>query len=56
MLSIGASTRGVTPSEAEVADLQLAVSIHQEVSRLQVPMEDVCGMNILEAAQSLIEE
>ena len=56
MLSIGASTGGVAPSEAEVTDLQFAIRIYQEVARLQIPMKDVCGVDVLETAKSLIEE
>jgi hypothetical protein len=38
------------------ADLELAIGVDQEISRLEVSMEDVGRVNVLEAAKSLVEE
>lgn len=55
-LCIGASTRSVSPREAEVADFELTVRINQEVTRLKVAMNDVSGVDVLETAKSLINK
>lgn len=43
----GATTRCVPSRKAKVADLQFAVGIHEEVSRLEITMQHVCGVDIL---------
>ena len=42
--------------ETEVADLELTVGIDEEVARLEITMENVCGMDVFETAQGLIDE
>ena len=42
--------------QAKVADLQLAVGVQQNVARLQVAVEDIRRVDVLEAAQYLVEE
>ena len=44
------------PREPEVADLQLAVRVGEDVLRLQVAVEDLGRVHILEPAQQLVEE
>jgi hypothetical protein len=47
---------GEAAGEAKVADLELAVGVDQEVSRLQVAVEDVGGVDVLESAEDLVDE
>ena len=42
--------------QAEVAYLQVAVGVEQQVARLEVAMQHICRVNELEAAKYLIEE
>jgi hypothetical protein len=42
--------------EPEIADLQLAVRVHEQIARLEVAMEDISRMDILQAAERLIDE
>lgn len=44
------------PGEAKVTDLQVAVLVDENVGRLQVPVDDASRVNILEAAENLVEE
>ena len=43
-------------SQAEVADLEVAGGVEQEVARLEVPVEDVGGVDVLETPEYLIKE
>jgi hypothetical protein len=52
----GSASRGVPSGEPKITDLELAVRIDQEISRLEIPMEDVGRMDIFQAAESLIKE
>ena len=53
----GVVTAGaVSTSQAKVTDLEFTISVYEEVTRLQIAMKDVCGMDIFETAQSLIDE
>lgn len=47
---------GETSGETKVADLQFAICVDQQVTRLQVSMEDIGRVNILQSAQDLIDE
>jgi hypothetical protein len=42
--------------QAEIADLEVAVGVEEEVAGLQVPVQDVGGVDVLEAPQQLVEE
>ena len=42
------------PSKAEVTNLELAVAIGENVLGLEVPMEDICGVDVLHAAEHLV--
>lgn len=42
--------------ETEVADLEVAVGVQEEIRRLEVAVDDVCAVHRLERAQSLIHE
>jgi hypothetical protein len=44
----GTTTGSEATGETKVTDLELAVSIDEQVSRLEIPMENVGGVNILE--------
>jgi len=46
-LGVGTSPGGVASGETEVADFELAVGINQEVTRLEITMDDVRRMNVL---------
>ena len=44
------------PSETKVAYFQIAIGVQQEIRRLQIAMENIRRMDVLQAAQDLIEE
>lgn len=44
------------PGQAKVTDLEVAGGVEQEVAGLQVPVEDIGGVDVLEASEYLIEE
>ena len=52
----GSSARGITSGQAKVTDLEFTVSINQKIARLQIPVQDVRGVDIFESAQGLINE
>jgi len=55
-LGVGTSPRRISSCETEVADFELTVGINQEVTRLEVTMDDVSGMNVLETTEGLINK
>eukprot|EP00968_Pinguiococcus_pyrenoidosus_P005296 scaffold340_cov256-Pinguiococcus_pyrenoidosus.AAC.20 len=42
--------------QPKVADDQVAVGVHEDVGRLEVPMENAGGVDVLDAPQELIQE
>mmetsp|Transcript_54149 Transcript_54149/g.144737 ORF Transcript_54149/g.144737 Transcript_54149/m.144737 type:complete len:262 (-) Transcript_54149:276-1061(-) len=44
------------PCKSKVANFQVAVRVDQQISRLQVPMDDLCRMDVLQAAHDLVQE
>ena len=50
------SSRGVSSCKTEVANFQFTVGIDQEITRFEVPVEDICGMDVFETTQGLIDE
>ncbi len=52
----GSSARGITSGQAKVTDLEFTVSVNQKITGLQIPMQDVRGVDIFESAQGLINE
>lgn len=48
--------RVLNARQAEVTDLQVAVLVHENITRLQVPVDDAGRVDILEPAQDLVEE
>ena len=44
------------PGQTKVTDLEVAGRVEQEVAGLQVPVEDVGGVDVLQSPQYLIEE
>lgn len=40
--------RSEPPSQAEVADLELAIRVDEEVTRFQISVDDVGRMNVLQ--------
>jgi len=36
--------------ETEVADLEIAVLVHEDVARLQIAVDDTCGVHVFQAA------
>ena len=50
------TTRAVSASKAEVANLELTVRVDEEVTRLEIAMEDVGRMNVFKTAERLIDE
>ena len=55
-LGVGTSPRRVSPRETEVADLELTVGVNQEVTRLEIAMNNVSGVDVLETAKGLINK
>ena len=51
---VGSSFRRVSSREIEVADFGLTVGVDQEVTRLELMVNDVSRANALEAAKGLI--
>jgi hypothetical protein len=52
----GTSARSVPSRKTEVADFELTVRVNQEVTRLEVTMNNVSGVNVLETAKGLINK
>ena len=50
------AARAPPAREAEVADLELAVRVHEQVARLEVAVQHVRGVDVLEAAEGLVQE
>ena len=46
----------VLHAPAKVAYLQIAIGVHQQVAGLQVAVQDATGVQVLEAAQDLVNE
>lgn len=42
--------------QTEVADLEIAVGIHKQVPGFQISMDNLCGVDVLESSQQLVEE
>ena len=42
--------------QAKVTDFQIAVGVNQQISRLQITMQDSTGVNVFQTAKDLIEE
>lgn len=53
---VASAARLVTSCQAEIANLQLAVSVDEEVSGFEIAMKDIRGMYVLQAAECLIDE
>lgn len=47
---------GETSSQAKIANLELAVCVHEEITGFEISVEDVCGMYELQATQDLVDE
>lgn len=47
---------GETSREAEIANLQLAIGIDEQVSRLQVTVKDIGRVDIFQSAQNLVDK
>ena len=45
-----------TSREAEIANLQLAIGIDEQVSRLQVTMEDIGRVDVFQSTQNLVDK
>ena len=44
------------PGKAKVTDLEHAVGVDQEISRLDIAVDDLGRMQVLDAPQNLVEE
>ena len=42
--------------QTEIADLEIAGGVEEQVRRLQITMQNVGGVNVLEAAENLVQE
>ena len=47
---------GETSRQTEIANLELAVGINEQVTRLQISVKHVGGVDILETAKNLVDE
>ena len=53
---VRATTWLVPTRETKVADLQLAVGVHEQVARLEITVQHIRGVDVLEAAEGLVDE
>ena len=47
---------GEAPCKTKIANFELAIRIDEQITRLQIPVEDVSGMYVFEATEDLIDE
>ena len=47
---------GKSSRETEITDLQLTVRVHEQVSGLQVSVENVGGVDVFQTAEDLVDE
>jgi hypothetical protein len=47
---------GKASSETKIADLQFAIGVNEKVTRFQVSMQDIGGVNVLQTAENLVDE
>lgn len=45
-----------TSCETEIANLQLAISIDEQISRLQITVKDIGRVNIFQSTQNLVDK
>src|SRR5271155_3983468 len=45
-----------TSGEAEIANLQLAIGIDEQIAWLEISVQHVCRMNVLQSTENLINE
>jgi hypothetical protein len=50
------SARRITSGQTKVTDLEFTVSVDQKITRLQIPVQHIRGVDVLETAQGLINE
>lgn len=53
VLAIGLQTsfsKQVPSCEAKVTDFQFTIGVDEEIGRFEVPMENICGVNVIQAA------
>jgi hypothetical protein len=43
-------------SESEVANLEVAILVDQDIARFEVAMHDASGVNVFQATEDLVEE
>ena len=48
--------RVLDPSQAEIADLQIAVLVHEDVAGLEVSVHHAGGVHVFQSPQDLVEE
>ena len=46
----------VTSRQTKVTDFQLTVGVDEQVTGLQVTVEDICRVNVLQTAKRLVDE
>lgn len=44
------------PSQAKIADLEIAVLVHKDVAGLEVSVHDAGGVHVFQSTQNLVEE
>lgn len=54
--SVLLGVNGETTRETEIANLELAVGVDEEVTGLQVAVKDIGGVDVLETAEDLVDE
>jgi hypothetical protein len=45
-----------TSSKSKVANLQLAISVDQQIARLQITMKDISRVDVFQSAENLVDE
>ena len=46
----------VRTCQTEIANLQIAVGVNEEISWLEVPVVNACGVNVLKTSENLVQE
>jgi hypothetical protein len=46
----------VSPRETKIADFEFAICIEEKISGFHVPMQDIGGVDVLQAAECLVYE
>ena len=51
-----AATRRIPSCQTKVTNFEFAVSIDEQIARLEVAMKNICGVDIFQPTERLVEE